>query len=110
MIKIGSTTYDRQRTKDRRPTGSKLSKFSTDDQRVVYRQWGDSYDQELIEEFGYSHLRRREKPFPQGSPTVQPCSGYGVWDGAGGEALDQAGYDPIDGLTYRPKCSKKRVH
>ncbi len=27
--------------------------LATDDQRVVYRQWADSYDQELIEEFGY---------------------------------------------------------
>ena len=26
--------------------------LATDDQRVVYRQWADSYDQELIEEFG----------------------------------------------------------
>jgi 2-polyprenyl-3-methyl-5-hydroxy-6-metoxy-1,4-benzoquinol methylase len=81
---------------------------TSETQRETYRQWADTYDQELLEEFGYraphaavEHLlnivpRRDSQILDMGCGT-----------GIVGELLHVAGYREIDGLDLSPEMLAK---
>ncbi len=77
--------------------------LATDDQRAVYRQWADSYDEELIEEFGYIAPQEAVNAFVRRVPDrTAPVLDMGCGTGLAGKLLDQAGYTPdtqIAGLS-----------
>ena len=82
--------------------------LATDDQRVVYRQWADSYDQELIEEFGYVAPQEAVNAFVHRVPDrTAPVLDMGCGTGLAGKLLDQAGYDHIDGIDLSPEMLEK---
>ncbi len=82
--------------------------LATDDQRVVYRQWADSYDQELIEEFGYIAPQEAVNAFVHRVPDRStPVLDMGCGTGLAGKLLDQAGYDHIDGIDLSPEMLEK---
>ena len=79
-----------------------------DDQRVLYRQWADSYDQELIEEFGYIAPQEAVNAFVHRVPDRSaPVLDMGCGTGLAGKLLDQAGYDHIDGIDLSPEMLEK---
>ena len=82
--------------------------LATDDQRVVYRQWADSYDKELIEEFGYVAPQEAVNAFVHRVPDrTAPVLDMGCGTGLAGKLLDQAGYDHIDGIDLSPEMLEK---
>ena len=82
--------------------------LATDDQRVVYRQWADSYDRELIEEFGYVAPQEAVDAFVRRVPDrTAPVLDMGCGTGLAGKLLNQAGYDHIDGIDLSPEMLEK---
>ena len=81
---------------------------ATVDQRIVYRQWAESYDQELIEEFGYVAPQEAVNAFVHRVPDRSaPVLDMGCGTGLAGKLLDQAGYDHIDGIDLSPEMLEK---
>jgi len=82
--------------------------LATDDQRVVYRQWADSYDKELIEEFGYIAPQEAVNAFVCRVPDrTAPVLDLGCGTGLAGKLLEQAGYTHIDGIDLSPEMLEK---
>ena len=82
--------------------------LATDDQRVVYRQWADSYDEELIEEFGYIAPQEAVNAFVHRVPDRKaPVLDMGCGTGLAGKLLDQAGDEHIDGIDLSPEMLEK---
>ena len=82
--------------------------LTTDDQRAVYRQWADSYDEELIEEFGYIAPQEAVSAFVRRVPDrTAPVLDMGCGTGLAGKLLDQAGYAHIDGIDLSPEMLEK---
>ena len=82
--------------------------LTTDDQRAVYRQWADSYDEELIEEFGYIAPQEAVNAFVRRvTDRTAPVLDMGCGTGLAGKLLDQAGYAHIDGIDLSPEMLEK---
>ncbi len=82
--------------------------LATDDQRVVYRQWADSYDEELIEEFGYIAPQEAVNALVRRVPDrTAPVLDMGCGTGLAGKLLDKAGFTHIDGVVLTPELREK---
>ena len=82
--------------------------LATDDQRVVYRLWADSYVRVLIEVLGYVAPQEAVNAFIRRVPDrTAPVLDMGCGTGLAGKLLDQAGYDHIDGIDLSPEMLEK---
>ncbi|MEK9942998.1 MAG: class I SAM-dependent methyltransferase, partial [Gammaproteobacteria bacterium] len=77
-------------------------------QKETYRRWADTYDQELLEEFGYrapqAAVEHLVKILPD--PDCQILD-MGCGTGIVGELLFSHGYQKIDGLDLSPEMLQK---
>lgn len=82
--------------------------LATDDQRHIYREWAETYDKELIEDFGYVAPRESVDALAVRIPDhTAPVLDMGCGTGLVGQLLDQAGYEHIDGIDLSPEMLEK---
>lgn len=81
---------------------------TSETQRETYRQWADTYDQELLEEFGYraphAAVEHLLNIVPKRDSQILDM---GCGTGIVGELLHVAGYREIDGLDLSPEMLAK---
>ena len=82
--------------------------LSSDEQKEVYREWAPTYDQELIEEFGYAAPQQAVNLFSHLVPDrSKPILDMGCGTGLAGQLLAEGGYQHIDGIDLSPEMLNK---
>ena len=82
--------------------------LSSDEQKEVYREWAPTYDQELIEEFGYAAPQQAVNIFSHLVPDrSKPILDMGCGTGLAGQLLAEGGYQHIDGIDLSPEMLDK---
>jgi predicted TPR repeat methyltransferase len=75
-----------------------------DDNRVLYRGWADSYEEDFVEALGYIYhegvARVLASKLP---PTDEPILDVGCGTGVVGVALAKHGYPTVDGIDISPE-------
>ena len=84
------------------------SNFSILEQKEVYRNWADTYDEDLIGEFGYvapeEAVRKLTKFLPDRDSLILDL---GCGTGLVGRLLKNEGYGTIDGIDLSPEMLEK---
>ncbi|NCV53136.1 MAG: class I SAM-dependent methyltransferase, partial [Gammaproteobacteria bacterium] len=81
---------------------------TSETQKETYRQWADTYDQELLEEFGYRAPHAAVEHLLNIVPDRDSqILDMGCGTGIVGELLHVAGYREIDGLDLSPEMLAK---
>ena len=83
-------------------------KLGSEEQRKIYREWADTYDRELIQDFGYVAPQIAVDSFIRKAPDrTLPILDMGCGTGLVGRLLHQAGYEHIDGIDLSPEMLEK---
>ena len=101
---------DRGNTK--KPLAQRLTRnygnLSSLEQKEVYRNWAETYNQDLIDEFGYvapeEAVRRLTKILPDRNSLILDI---GCGTGLVGSLLKNEGYETIDGIDLSPEMLEK---
>ena len=84
------------------------SEKNSDEVRLTYRNWADTYDRDLLDEFGYraphAAVEALEKLLPSRDSVILDM---GCGTGLVGELLRELGYRHLDGLDLSPEMLEK---
>jgi len=84
------------------------SEKNSDEVRLTYRDWADTYDRDLLDEFGYraphAAVEALERLRPSRDSVILDM---GCGTGLVGELLRELGYRHIDGLDLSPEMLEK---
>ena len=82
--------------------------LDAEEQRRVYREWAETYDRELVQDFGYVAPQIAVDSFMRKAPDrALPILDMGCGTGLVGKLLYQAGYEHIDGIDLSPEMLAK---
>jgi len=80
----------------------------SDEFRLVYRDWADTYDSELLDEFGYQAHNAAVEVLRGYLPSLESIIlDMGCGTGLVGQLLHDLGYRHIDGLDLSPEMLQK---
>jgi predicted TPR repeat methyltransferase len=81
---------------------------TSDDFRAVYREWADTYDRDLVDEFGYLAPQAAVECLKTHLPLLSaPILDMGCGTGLVGKLLFDSGYQIIDGLDLSLEMLEK---
>ena len=84
------------------------SEKNSDEVRLTYRNWADTYDRDLLDEFGYraphAAVEALERLLPSRDSVILDM---GCGTGLVGELLRELGYHHLDGLDLSPEMLEK---
>ena len=77
-------------------------------QKEVYRNWAETYNQDLIDEFGYVALEEAVRKLTNILPDRNsPILDVGCGTGLVGRLLKNEVYETIDGIDFSPEMLEK---
>ena len=81
---------------------------NSDEVRFTYRDWADTYDSELLDEFGYQAPNAAVETLQKHLPSLgSVILDMGCGTGLVGELLHSLGYRHLDGLDLSPEMLEK---
>lgn len=81
---------------------------NSDEVRFTYRDWADTYDSELLDEFGYQAPNAAVETLQKHLPSLDSVIlDMGCGTGLVGELLHSLGYRHLDGLDLSPEMLEK---